>query len=634
MIYAGSAIGAVFAGDLVTLFIFWEGIAVASVFLIWAARTERAYRAGMRYLVMHVGSGVLLLAGVLIHYRQTGSLAFGALGLDSPGTVLIFLAFGIKCAFPLLHNWLQDAYPEATVTGTVLLSSFTTKVAVYALARGFAGTEILVPIGATMTAFPIFYAVIENDLRRVLAYSLNNQLGFMVVGIGLGTELALNGAVAHAFADILFKGLLFMSMGAVLFRVGTAKGSELGGLYKSMPWTTGFCMVGAASISAFPLFSGFVTKSMVIAAAMDQGYFWTWIVLLFASAGVFHHAGIKIPYFAFFAHDSGKALQGGAGAHAGRHGDRGGAVHRHRQSSLLVLFDPAVQGRFPSLQPRSCRRAGAIAVPVGPRLHAADADRDLSARAALDQSGLRLVLSAAGTRARARRRALGRACMAVRHRLQLVRRTPGLQLDRALPWSRRHLGAYLADRRDGALDDDHARRLSDFLLPVIAKPGLQDRRPGGRTDGHILRTTTKCAMFLYPRSKDRPYHFGPFPLESLPRDEGVIASETDRAAIAAPTRLNTRPDDALRRALDHYHEIFSKFIDGTPAKAKAPVPDDLERRSADVKGGAYFMDASCVGICRIPAQGWLAGAAGPKHRLRGGHHGGASAPRGGRQPRA
>jgi multicomponent Na+:H+ antiporter subunit D len=306
LIYAGSALGAVFAGDLLTLFIFWEGIAIASVFLIWARRTERAYRAGMRYLVVQVTSGLLLLAGVLLHYRQTGSLAFGHLGLGTTGTTLIFLSFGIKCAFPLLHNWLQDSYPEATVTGTVMLSAFTTKVAVYALARGFAGTEILVPIGAAMTVFPIFYAVIENDLRRVLAYSLNNQLGFMVVGIGIGTELALNGAVAHAFADIIFKALLFMAMGAVLFRVGTVKGSELGGLYKSMPLTAGFCIVGAASISAFPLFSAFVTKSMVIQAAMDEGRFWIWIVLLFASAGVFHHAGIKIPYFAFFAHDSGK----------------------------------------------------------------------------------------------------------------------------------------------------------------------------------------------------------------------------------------------------------------------------------------------------------------------------------------
>jgi multicomponent Na+:H+ antiporter subunit D len=306
LFYAGSALGAVFAGDLLTLFFFWELISVASVFLIWAARTPRAYRAGMRYLAVQIASGLLLLLGLMLRYRATGSLAFDAIGLDSPGGPLIFFAFGIKCAFPLLHNWLQDAYPEATVTGTVLLSAFTTKVAVYALARGFAGTELLVPIGAVMTVFPIFYAVIENDLRRVLAYSLNNQLGFMVVGIGIGTELALNGAVAHAFADIVFKSLLFMAMGAVLFRVGTVKGSELGGLYKSMPWTTAFCMVGAASISAFPLFSGFVTKSMVIAAAMEQHRFWLWLVLLFASAGVFHHAGIKIPYFAFFAHDSGK----------------------------------------------------------------------------------------------------------------------------------------------------------------------------------------------------------------------------------------------------------------------------------------------------------------------------------------
>jgi multicomponent Na+:H+ antiporter subunit D len=306
LVYAGAALGAVFAGDLLTLFFFWETISIASVFLIWAARTPRAYRAGMRYLTLQIGSGLLLLLGLLLHYRATGSLTFEHIGLESPGGPLIFFAFGIKCAFPLLHNWLQDAYPESTVTGTVLLSAFTTKVAVYALARGFAGTELLVPIGAVMTAFPIFYAVIENDLRRVLAYSLNNQLGFMVVGIGIGTELALNGAVAHAFADIVFKALLFMSMGAVLFRVGTVKGSELGGLYKSMPWTTGFCMIGAASISAFPLFSGFVTKSMVIAAAMEQDRLWLWLVLLFASAGVFHHAGIKIPYFAFFAHDSGK----------------------------------------------------------------------------------------------------------------------------------------------------------------------------------------------------------------------------------------------------------------------------------------------------------------------------------------
>lgn len=309
LVYAGSALGAIFAGDLIGVFVYWEISAVASVLLIWASRTERAYRAGMRYLIVQLTSGMLLLVGGILHAGESGTLRFEYIGLDSAGSYVMLIAMGIKCAFPLLHNWLVDAYPEATPTGTVLLSAFTTKLGIYSLARAFPGTEPLIWIGATMAAFPIFYAVIENDLRRVLAYSLNNQLGFMVVGIGVGTELALNGAVAHAFADILFKGLLFMSMGAVLFRVGTIKGSELGGLYKSMPWTTGFCIVGAASISAFPLFSGFVTKSMVMTAAAGEGYVGVWLILLFASAGVFHHAGIKIPYFAFFAHDSGKRCE-------------------------------------------------------------------------------------------------------------------------------------------------------------------------------------------------------------------------------------------------------------------------------------------------------------------------------------
>jgi len=305
-VYMGSAVAAVFAGDMITLFVFWELTAISSVFLIWATGTERAYRSGMRYLIIQVGSGVLLLAGAILILADKGTIEFDYVGIDTLGGKLVFLAFGIKCAFPLLHNWLQDAYPEATVTGTVILSAFTTKLAVYALARGFPGTEILIYIGALMTAFPIFYAVIENDLRRVLAYSLNNQLGFMVVGIGIGTELSLNGTAAHAFSHILYKALLFMSMGAVLFRTGTIKGSELGGLYKTMPWTTGFCIVGAASISAFPLFSGFVSKSLILTALGHEGRWFIWAVLLFASAGVFHYSGIKIPYFAFFAHDSGR----------------------------------------------------------------------------------------------------------------------------------------------------------------------------------------------------------------------------------------------------------------------------------------------------------------------------------------
>ena len=305
LMYAGSALGAVFAGDLFTFFVFWEMLTVTSIFLIWSRRTKAALYAGYRYLLVHAAGGLCLLAGIVIYVNQTGSIQFDYLGLNGPGSYFIFLGFGLNCAWPLLHPWLTDSYPEATITGTIFLSAFTTKVAVYALARGFPGTEILIWIGAVMTGFPIFYAVIENDLRRVLAYSLVNQVGFMVCGIGIGTALAINGAVCHAFNDILFKGLLFMSMGAVMYRTGKINGTDLGGLYRTMPLTCIFCMVGAASISAFPLFSGFVSKSMVMDAAGAGHMRIVWFILLFASAGVFHHAGIKIPYFAFFSHDSG-----------------------------------------------------------------------------------------------------------------------------------------------------------------------------------------------------------------------------------------------------------------------------------------------------------------------------------------
>lgn len=300
LMYAGAAIGAVFAGDLITLFVYWELTAIASVFLIWAAGTTAAHNAGMRYLMIQVGSGVILLAGIAFHYHDTGGIAFNAIGIDSLAGKIILIAFGIKCAFPLLNNWLQDAYPEATITGAVILSAFTTKLAVYALARGYAGTEILIPIGAVMAVIMVFHALVENDLRRVLAYSLNSQLGFMVVGVGIGTELALNGTAAHAVASVLYKALLFMAIGAVMLRTGTAKATELGSLYRSMPWTTAFCLVGAASIAAVPLFSGFVTKSLLISATMKGDYFWAWLALLAAGAGAVLHSSIRLPYYAFF----------------------------------------------------------------------------------------------------------------------------------------------------------------------------------------------------------------------------------------------------------------------------------------------------------------------------------------------
>lgn len=313
LLYAGSAIGAVAAGDLVSLFLFWEVMAVSSAFLIWGRGTDRSWHAGNRYIGWQIVSGLLLLGGIAWFQSATGEITLAAVadtikaqGMTAPGAWLILLGIGTKACFPFLHTWLVDAYPEATPTGAVWLSSFTTKAAVYCLARMFPGQHELVIIGAVMAGFPIFFAVIENDMRRVLGYSMINQIGFMLVGIGIGTDLAVNGAVAHAFNDVLFKGLLFMTMGSVLQQTGKIHASDLGGLAKSMPWTARFCLVGAASISAFPLFSGFVSKSMIMAACLDpdEHLTWVWFILLFAAAGVFHHAGIKIPFFAFYGHDS------------------------------------------------------------------------------------------------------------------------------------------------------------------------------------------------------------------------------------------------------------------------------------------------------------------------------------------
>lgn len=305
LLYAGGALGVTFAGDYISLYIFWELMAIASTFLVLARRTKASQAAAFRYIMVHVFGGLALLAGIIMSIQKTGTTEFAYIGLSGAASWLIFIGIAVNAAIPPLHPWLQDAYPEATVTGAVFLSALTTKSAVYLMARTFPGTVLLIYVGALMTAIPIFYAVLENDIRRVLGYSLINQVGFMMCGIGIGTQLAINGAVSHAFCHILYKGLLFMSTGSVLYMTGKIRCTDLGGLYKTMPLTCIFCMVGAASISAFPLFSGFVSKSMIVSAAGHGKFVAVWLILQFASAGVFHHAGIKVPFFTFFGHDSG-----------------------------------------------------------------------------------------------------------------------------------------------------------------------------------------------------------------------------------------------------------------------------------------------------------------------------------------
>ena len=307
--YAGSALGITFAGDFLSLFLFWELAAVSAVFLVWLRRERTAVGAGFRYLLVHFFGGLCLLGGIVLYWSQSGSLAFDDMSAHA-GTAafaLILAAFLLNAAVPPLGAWLPDAYPEATVTGAVFLTAFTTKSAVYALVRGFAGTELLVWWGAAMAVYGVVYAVLENDARRLLAYHIISQVGYMVCGVGLGTELALNGTTAHAFSHILYKALLFMGAGAVLEVTGRRNLSEMGGLYKTMPVTLSLYMIGAFAISAVPLFSGFVSKSMVVSAAGESHRAAIFLTLTLASAGTFLHTGLKLPYYMFFGRDRGLA---------------------------------------------------------------------------------------------------------------------------------------------------------------------------------------------------------------------------------------------------------------------------------------------------------------------------------------
>jgi len=309
MVYAGSALGVTFAGDWFSLLIFWELMAISSVFLIWYRKTLQSTKAGMRYFIFHLLGGNLLLAGILLLILN-GNYEVGLLtGNNDAAFWLVFLGVAINAAIVPLHAWLSDAYPEGTVTGSVFLSSFTTKVAVYALVRIFAGFEVLIWLGVLMALYGVVYAVLENNIRRLLAYHIISQVGYMVAGVGIGTSLALNGAVAHAFCHILYKSLLFMGTGSVIYMTGKEKLSELGGIARKMPLVVILYMVGAFSISGVPLFNGFISKSMVVSAAGAADLPVAELLLLMASIGTFLHTGLKLPYFTFFGENKGAKVE-------------------------------------------------------------------------------------------------------------------------------------------------------------------------------------------------------------------------------------------------------------------------------------------------------------------------------------
>jgi multicomponent Na+:H+ antiporter subunit D len=304
-LYAAAAIGVCFAGDLITLFIWWEVMAVGSTLVVWCGGQSASQAAGLRYAVMHIIGGVLLMSGIAAHAAATGSVDIEPMRAGSPATALILAGLLVNAAAPPVSAWLADAYPESSPTGAVFLSAFTTKAAVLALILLFPGEPLLKAVGVFMIFYGIIYALLENDARRILAYSIVNQVGFMVCAIGIGSQVALNGAAAHAFAHIIYKALLFMSAGVVLYRTGLRKCTDLGGLFRTMPLTTACGIVGALSISGFPLTSGFTTKTLISEAARGEGLALIYFLLAAASAGVFLHAGIKFPWFVFFQRDSG-----------------------------------------------------------------------------------------------------------------------------------------------------------------------------------------------------------------------------------------------------------------------------------------------------------------------------------------
>jgi len=302
LLYAGSGLGVVFAGDLLTLLIFWEMMAASSVFLIWYRRTKASIDAGFRYILVHLAGGAVLTAGVVIHAAGAGSLEMVRLDFTTLSAKLIFIGFIINAAVPPFHAWLPDAYPEGTLTGSVFLTAFTTKSAVYVLARCFPGLEPLVWLGAVMALYGVVYAVMEKDLRRLLSYHIVSQVGYMVCGVGLGSEMAINGAAAHAFCHIIYKALLFMGAGAVIQVTGFRKMTDCygRGLYKKIPITLSLYMVGAFSISGVPLFNGFISKSMVVAAAGELHRPLIESMLHLASVGTWLSVGLKLPWGTWF----------------------------------------------------------------------------------------------------------------------------------------------------------------------------------------------------------------------------------------------------------------------------------------------------------------------------------------------
>ncbi len=313
--YVATSFGAVFAGDWLTLIVFWELTAVSCTLLVWHYG-GKAVRAGFRYALLHGLGGTLLMAAILRHYVEVETFLFASVpgGPETAGittglaAALAAIGIGVNVGFIGLHAWLPDTYPRPHIAASVFLCVFTTKTGVYGMYRAFPnGHEAIAYMGGGMALRRAVRAV-PDDMRRLLSYHIQSQVGYMVAGVGIGTSLAQAGAFAHVFNHILYKGLLFMTAGVVIYRTGTESLKKLGGLWREMPITAGAFSVAALSIAGFPGFNGFVSKGIIISGShytfgqgpLPLGEFYTleWMLLL-GGVGTFM-SFIKFGYYAFF----------------------------------------------------------------------------------------------------------------------------------------------------------------------------------------------------------------------------------------------------------------------------------------------------------------------------------------------
>lgn len=299
--YVGTSLGAVFGGDWLTLIFFWELMAVTSTLLVWHYG-GRAVRAGFRYALMHGIGGTLLLGAVVWHYAAVGSFLFTAADGGLAGSIAPVLAavgIGVNVGFIGLHAWLPDTYPRPHIAASVFLCVYTTKTGVYGMYRAFPDGQLAIAyMGGLMAVFGAGMALLQSDMRRLLSYHIQSQVGYMIAGVGIGGALATGGAFGHVFNHILYKSLLFMTVGVIIYRTNEESLKKVGGLGRKMPITAITFTIAALSISGFPGFNGFVSKGMIVGAAHKKHLDVLWYLLLAGGVGTFL-SFIKLGYSAF-----------------------------------------------------------------------------------------------------------------------------------------------------------------------------------------------------------------------------------------------------------------------------------------------------------------------------------------------